>query len=161
MARYYSSVPMALWMTLLNLSGESPLCDYTPVGSLIVGALSVSAVAVFAVPVGAIGAGFEGVVSELSAGRGGGGGGGGEETPLFSSAQAGAPVLFGAGSSPSAAKGEGGRGVYGAVLSGDNAKVVLCVQPRCCYRSYFFRFRSCCFRFFVLCLLLLPRERMQ
>lgn len=29
MTPYYQSVPMAMWVTLLNLSGEAPLCDYT------------------------------------------------------------------------------------------------------------------------------------
>mmetsp|Transcript_21568 Transcript_21568/g.31362 ORF Transcript_21568/g.31362 Transcript_21568/m.31362 type:complete len:1172 (-) Transcript_21568:211-3726(-) len=68
MRSYYSSVPTAMWMTLLNLSGEAPLCDYTLVGRIIVGFLSIVAVAVFAVPVGALGAGFEGVISEIASG---------------------------------------------------------------------------------------------
>ncbi|CAN0027659.1 unnamed protein product, partial [Sphacelaria rigidula] len=29
MTPYYQSVPMAMWVTMLNLSGEAPLCDYT------------------------------------------------------------------------------------------------------------------------------------
>ena len=29
MTPYYESVPMAMWITMLNLSGEAPLCDYT------------------------------------------------------------------------------------------------------------------------------------
>ena len=64
----YSSVPTAMWMTLLNMSGEAPLCDYTLFGRFVVGMLSIVAVAVFAVPVGALGAGFEGVISEIVAG---------------------------------------------------------------------------------------------
>jgi len=67
MAKYYSSVPQALWMTLLNLSGEAPLCDYTTAGRLILTPLAIAAVAIFGVPIGAIGAGFEGVISELTA----------------------------------------------------------------------------------------------
>eukprot|EP00606_Chrysophyceae_sp_TOSAG23-5_P001248 GSChrysophyteH2.ASY1.ANO1.921.1 assembled CDS len=66
MNKYYDSVPMAMWVTLLNLSGEVPLCDYTTVGSIIVGALSISACAIFAIPVGALGSGFEAVISEIT-----------------------------------------------------------------------------------------------
>lgn len=35
MSKYYSSVPRAMWVTLLNLSGEAPLCDYTLVGRFV------------------------------------------------------------------------------------------------------------------------------
>jgi hypothetical protein len=66
MRKYYSSVPMSMWMTLLNMSGEAPLCDYTLPGRFIVGLLSITATAIFAIPVGAIGAGFEGVVGEIA-----------------------------------------------------------------------------------------------
>jgi hypothetical protein len=65
MAAYYSSVPNAMWITLLNMSGEAPLCDYTFMGSIIVGFVSISAVAVFGVPVGAIGGAFEEIISEI------------------------------------------------------------------------------------------------
>lgn len=34
MTPYYQSVPMAMWVTLLNLSGEAPLCDYTAWGKV-------------------------------------------------------------------------------------------------------------------------------
>lgn len=34
MTPYYQSVPMAMWVTLLNLSGEAPLCDYTVSGKV-------------------------------------------------------------------------------------------------------------------------------
>jgi len=63
--KYYSSIPMAMWMTTLNLSGEAPLCDYTTAGSLVVGILSITACAIFAIPVGALGSGFEAVISEI------------------------------------------------------------------------------------------------
>ncbi|CAM9142714.1 unnamed protein product [Ascophyllum nodosum] len=59
MTPYYESVPMAMWVTLLNLSGEAPLCDYTAWGKVITGVLGIFGVAVFAVPVGLLGAGFE------------------------------------------------------------------------------------------------------
>ena len=29
MSSYYTSIPVSMWMTLLNLNGESPLCDYS------------------------------------------------------------------------------------------------------------------------------------
>lgn len=31
---YYQSVPMAMWVTMLNLAGEAPLCDYTAWGKV-------------------------------------------------------------------------------------------------------------------------------
>lgn len=34
MTPYYQSVPMAMWVTLLNLCGEAPLCDYTTYGKV-------------------------------------------------------------------------------------------------------------------------------
>ena len=33
-AGHYSSVSTSMWVTLLNLSGEAPLCEYTTVGVL-------------------------------------------------------------------------------------------------------------------------------
>jgi len=65
MRQYYTSIPTAMWITLLNLSGEAPLADYTLVGRFVVGFLSIVAVAVFAVPVGAIGSAFEEIIGEL------------------------------------------------------------------------------------------------
>ena len=93
----YSSIPMSLWMTTLNMSGEAPLCDYTTAGSLIVGFLSISACAIFAIPVGALGAGFEAVVSELQAEQEQTGSGG-EDDPLL-------PVSIAAGSANTNAEG--------------------------------------------------------
>jgi hypothetical protein len=66
MSKYYDSVPKAMWVTLLNLSGEAPLSDYTTLGSIIVGTLSITACAIFAIPVGALGSGFEAVISEIT-----------------------------------------------------------------------------------------------
>lgn len=34
MTPYYQSVPMAMWVTMLNLAGEAPLCDYTVWGKV-------------------------------------------------------------------------------------------------------------------------------
>ncbi|CAM9338942.1 unnamed protein product [Ectocarpus sp. 6 AP-2014] len=59
MTPYYQSVPMAMWVTMLNLAGEAPLCDYTVWGKIITGALGIFGVGVFAVPVGLLGAGFQ------------------------------------------------------------------------------------------------------
>jgi hypothetical protein len=38
-------VPDAAWITLLNLSGEVPIADYTPLGKVLVGFMGVFAVA--------------------------------------------------------------------------------------------------------------------
>ncbi|CAM9346447.1 unnamed protein product, partial [Phaeothamnion confervicola] len=65
MAAYYTSIPNAMWVTLLNLSGEAPLCDYTMWGKLITGVLGCVAVGVFAIPVGLIGAGYEAWIEEI------------------------------------------------------------------------------------------------
>eukprot|EP00752_Nemacystus_decipiens_P005802 g5248.t1 len=65
MTPYYQSVPMAMWVTLLNLSGEAPLCDYTVWGKIITGALGIFGVGVFAVPVGLLGAGFQEYVETI------------------------------------------------------------------------------------------------
>ena len=32
-SQYYQTIPSSMWVTLLNLSGESPLADYTAVGT--------------------------------------------------------------------------------------------------------------------------------
>ena len=59
MRSYYNSVPNAMWMTLLNLSGEAPLCHYTLVGKILVGIIGVFATGFFGIPIGLLGAGFE------------------------------------------------------------------------------------------------------
>lgn len=48
----------AMWMTLLNLTGEAPLADYTVAGKIITALMGILAVGVFAVPTGLIAAGF-------------------------------------------------------------------------------------------------------
>jgi hypothetical protein len=35
MAGSYKTIPDAMWLTLLNLSGESPLCHYSTAGKLL------------------------------------------------------------------------------------------------------------------------------
>jgi len=43
MASNYSSVPNSMWITLLNLAGESPLCQYSVVGKIATGFLGLFA----------------------------------------------------------------------------------------------------------------------
>ena len=59
MQYYYYSIPDAMWMTLLNLSGESPLCHFTTWGKIITGVIGIFAVGLFGIPIGILGAGFE------------------------------------------------------------------------------------------------------
>ncbi|KAF4729844.1 hypothetical protein FOZ62_031352 [Perkinsus olseni] len=57
--RYYSTLDGSLWLTLLNLSGESPLGDYSFLGSIITAGLGLFAVGVVAVPLGVLGTGMQ------------------------------------------------------------------------------------------------------
>jgi len=43
-AIHYQSVGDAMWVTLLNLTGESPLADYTPGGKVVSALVGVFAV---------------------------------------------------------------------------------------------------------------------
>lgn len=60
----YRSVPAAMWITLLNLTGEVPLDAYTSWGKLINGIIGIVAVGSFSIPVGLLGAGFESWIEE-------------------------------------------------------------------------------------------------
>ncbi len=64
-SKYYTSIPNAMWITMLNLSGESPIADYSVRGKILSGIVGIFAVGVFALPVGLVGASFEEFVSEL------------------------------------------------------------------------------------------------
>lgn len=64
MASNYSNIPNSMWMTLLNLSGESPLCHYSIPGKIATGILGLFATAVFGIPIGILGAGFEEVIGD-------------------------------------------------------------------------------------------------
>jgi len=55
---YYKSIPAAMWPTLLNLSGEVPLSDFTVGGRIVCGVMGIIAVGLFSIPVGIIGDGF-------------------------------------------------------------------------------------------------------
>jgi hypothetical protein len=64
MAVFYKTVPDAMWVTLLNLAGESPLSQYSSAGKVATGILGLFATAIFGIPIGLLGAGFEEVVAE-------------------------------------------------------------------------------------------------
>eukprot|EP00978_Attheya_sp_CCMP212_P005123 scaffold11316_cov60-Attheya_sp.AAC.6 len=64
MASYYNTVPNAMWVTLLNLSGESPLCQYSIWGKVVTGIIGLFASGVFGIPIGVLGSGFEEIVVE-------------------------------------------------------------------------------------------------
>eukprot|EP00927_Polykrikos_kofoidii_P039095 TRINITY_DN3352_c0_g1_i1.p1 TRINITY_DN3352_c0_g1~~TRINITY_DN3352_c0_g1_i1.p1 ORF type:complete len:1262 (+),score=173.67 TRINITY_DN3352_c0_g1_i1:129-3788(+) len=59
MASYYSTIPNAMWITLLNLSGECPLCSYTAPGQIVVGIIGVVAVGFVSIPIGILSAGLQ------------------------------------------------------------------------------------------------------
>eukprot|EP00397_Hematodinium_sp_SG-2012_P001397 GEMP01001399.1.p1 GENE.GEMP01001399.1~~GEMP01001399.1.p1 ORF type:complete len:1177 (+),score=258.16 GEMP01001399.1:112-3642(+) len=58
MRKYYTSVFTSMWMTLLNLTGESPLSDYSTVGRWITGIMGLVAVGFVTIPMGVLGNGF-------------------------------------------------------------------------------------------------------
>ena len=64
MASNYNTVPNSMWMTLLNLSGEAPLCQDLIGGKVATGILGLFATGVFGIPIGILGAGFEEIVAE-------------------------------------------------------------------------------------------------
>jgi hypothetical protein len=64
MAQNYKTIPDSMWMTLLNLSGESPLAQYSVLGKVATGILGIFATAVFGIPIGILGSGFENVIEE-------------------------------------------------------------------------------------------------
>jgi voltage-gated potassium channel len=45
MASFYNTIPNSMWVTLLNLSGESPLAQYSATGKIITGVLGLFATA--------------------------------------------------------------------------------------------------------------------
>ena len=64
MASNYNTVPNAMWVTLLNLSGEAPLAQYSLIGKVATGILGLFATGIFGIPIGILGAGFEQVLEE-------------------------------------------------------------------------------------------------
>uniref|UniRef100_A0A0G4IEC4 Ion transport domain-containing protein n=1 Tax=Chromera velia CCMP2878 TaxID=1169474 RepID=A0A0G4IEC4_9ALVE len=57
-ANHFRSIPQSMWVTMIMLTGEMPLSEFTPLGKIITGFMCVTAVAVFAVPTAVIGSGF-------------------------------------------------------------------------------------------------------
>uniref|UniRef100_A0A7R9VM28 Ion transport domain-containing protein n=1 Tax=Chlamydomonas euryale TaxID=1486919 RepID=A0A7R9VM28_9CHLO len=55
---HFQSIPAALFPTLLMLTGEFPMSDFTVPGRIISGVIAVGAVAIFAVPTAVLGSGF-------------------------------------------------------------------------------------------------------
>jgi len=58
-ARYYSSVFTSMWMTLLNLTGEVPICQYTPWGKVVSGIMGLFGVGFVSIPMGLLGGAFQ------------------------------------------------------------------------------------------------------
>jgi len=63
-ASYYSTVPRSMWITLLNLSGESPLSNYSTAGKVVTAVIGLVASGLFGIPIGVLGAGFEEIADE-------------------------------------------------------------------------------------------------
>merc|ERR1719421_276042 len=59
MARYYRSVPAAMWMTLLNLTGECPLVDYQAPGRIVIGLMGLVGGGFFCIPFGLLSGGLQ------------------------------------------------------------------------------------------------------
>ena len=66
MAGFYKTVPGSMWVSLLNLSGESPLCNYSVLGKILTGVIGLFATALFGIPIGVLGAGLEEVIEEVT-----------------------------------------------------------------------------------------------
>lgn len=61
---YYKTVPDAMWITMLNLSGECPLAFYSIFGKVLLGIIGIFAVGFVAIPIGILGAGFQDYVED-------------------------------------------------------------------------------------------------
>eukprot|EP01043_Picozoa_sp_COSAG02_P059437 COSAG02_NODE_7578_length_2950_cov_43.277447_1_plen_864_part_10 len=59
MRDYYKDVPGAMWITLLNLAGESPLANYSTWGKILTGIIGIFATAFFCIPLGVLSGAFE------------------------------------------------------------------------------------------------------
>uniref|UniRef100_A0A7S0ZLH9 Ion transport domain-containing protein n=1 Tax=Timspurckia oligopyrenoides TaxID=708627 RepID=A0A7S0ZLH9_9RHOD len=57
-AKYFQSIPDAMFVTTLMLTGEYPIADFTVVGRFVAAFIALVAVAFFAVPTGVLGSGF-------------------------------------------------------------------------------------------------------
>ena len=68
-ASYYSTVPRSMWITLLNLSGESPLSNYSTAGKIVTAMIGLVASGLFGIPIGVLGGGFEELADEEEEGE--------------------------------------------------------------------------------------------
>ena len=64
LAQAFSSIPNAMFPTLVMLTGEYPYAEFTTAGKYIASVIAVIAVAIFAVPTAVIGSGFVKAVQE-------------------------------------------------------------------------------------------------
>jgi hypothetical protein len=64
MGSYYKTIPQAMWVTMLNLSGECPLVMYTSMGKVFIGIIGLFAVGFVSIPIGVLAAGFQDYVDE-------------------------------------------------------------------------------------------------
>ncbi|CAK9061062.1 unnamed protein product [Durusdinium trenchii] len=64
MAAHYSSVSTSMWVTLLNLSGEAPLCEYTTAGKFISALMGLIGVGFVTIPMGVLGSGFQDLLEQ-------------------------------------------------------------------------------------------------
>lgn len=62
----FQSIPASLFPTLLMLTGEYPLAEFTAKGQVVAGFIAIVAVAVCAVPTAVIGSGFVKAVQRAS-----------------------------------------------------------------------------------------------
>jgi len=65
MQRYYSSVFVSMWVTLLNLSGEVPIAQYTVTGKLLSGFMGLFGVGFVSIPMGLLGGSFEDDIDDM------------------------------------------------------------------------------------------------
>jgi len=56
--KYYNSIPQGLFPTILMLTGEYPLSDFSPAGQFFASILALTAVAIFGIPTAVLGSGF-------------------------------------------------------------------------------------------------------
>lgn len=61
---YFTSIPRAMFPTLLMLAGEAPLIDFTAEGQIIVSVLSVFSLVIMATATGILASGFESAMRE-------------------------------------------------------------------------------------------------
>jgi len=64
--KYYNSIPQGLFPTILMLTGEFPLSDFSPAGQFFASVLALTAVAIFGIPTAVLGSGFVRALQENS-----------------------------------------------------------------------------------------------